>query len=95
MPQQRDRYDILKNILEIIYDTEPLHRNQMNKSRIGYDASLTHSQTVRYLKELIDLELIDRVDFKPFSFYVINNRGRRCLQLFGEMENDLQAGIIT
>ena len=90
MPQQRDRYDILMNILEIIYDTEPLYRNQMKQSRIGYKASLTHPQTVRYLRELVNLKLIARVDFKPFPYYEITSKGRRCLQLFGEIEDDLQ-----
>jgi predicted transcriptional regulator len=93
MSYNRDRYDILKSILEILYDIEPLYRNRMNQSRIGYEATLTHQQTVRYLNELINLELVARVDFKPFPFYEITSKGRRCLQLFGEIGVDLQAEI--
>jgi predicted transcriptional regulator len=52
--QQRDKYDIVKDILEIVYDTEPLYRNQMNQTRIGYKANLTHPQTVKYLRKLVD-----------------------------------------
>jgi predicted transcriptional regulator len=87
---QRDRYDIVKDILEIAFDTEPLYRNHMNQTRIGYKAGLTHPQTVRYLRLLIDLDLLILTDFKPFSYYEITKKGRRCLQLFGELEDDLK-----
>jgi predicted transcriptional regulator len=90
MPQ-RDNYDIVKDILEKVYDTEPLYRNQMNQTRIGYDANLTHPQTVKYLRKLVELGLLFLTDFKPYSYYEITKKGRRCLQLFGELENDLRA----
>jgi predicted transcriptional regulator len=41
---QRDRYDVVKDILEIAFDTASLYRNYMNHTRIGYKASLTHPQ---------------------------------------------------
>jgi predicted transcriptional regulator len=63
----------------------------MNQTRIGYDAYLTHPQTVKYLKELIDLGLLVLTEFKPYSYYEITKKGRLCLQLFGELENDLRA----
>lgn len=88
--QQRDKYDIVKDILEIVYDTEPLYRNQMNQTRIGYKANLTHPQTVKYLRKLVDLGLLVSTDIKPFSYYEITKKGRRCLQLFGELEDDLR-----
>ena len=88
MPQ-RDRYDIVKDILEIVYDTEPLYRNQMNQTRIGHEANLTYPQTVKYLRMLVDLELILLTNFKPFSYYEITSKGHYCLKLFGELENDL------
>jgi predicted transcriptional regulator len=89
---QRDKYDIVKDILEIVYDTEPLYRNQMNQTRIGYEASLTHPQTVRYLRALVDLGLLASINFKPYSYYEITEKGQRCLQLFGEIEDNLQPG---
>lgn len=42
---QRDRNDILKDILKIVYDAKPLYRSQMNQTKIGYDADLTYPQT--------------------------------------------------
>lgn len=90
MPQQRDRFDIIKDILEIVYDTEPLYRNQMNQTRIGYEANLTHPQTVRYLRTLLNQGLLDLRDFKPHAYYEITKKERRCLQLFGELKDELR-----
>lgn len=87
---QRDRYDIVKDVLEIVYDTEPLYRNQMNQTRIGYEANLTHPQTVKYLGMLVDRGLLVLADFKPYSYYEITKKGSRSLQLFGELEDDLR-----
>ena len=76
---QRDRYDIVKDILEIVYDAKPLYRNQMNQTRIGHEAGLTYPQIVKYLRMLLDLELIVLTDFKPYSYYEITKKGRRFL----------------
>ena len=89
MPQ-RDQHDIIKEILEIVYYAKPLYRNQMKQTRIGYDAGLTHPQTVKYLKMIVNQDLLHLTDFKPFSYYEITPKGRRCLQLFGEIQDDLQ-----
>jgi predicted transcriptional regulator len=39
----------------------------MGKTRIGYIANLAHSQTKEYLSELIDLGLLEMVEYKPHS----------------------------
>jgi predicted transcriptional regulator len=72
----RHRYDIIRNLLEIVNnnDTAPLYRNQMNKTRIGYRAGLTYTQTNAYLKELLDLGLLEMTDFKPYSYYEITEK---------------------
>ena len=89
MPQ-RDRYDLVKDILEIVYDTPPLYRNHMNQTRVGHEVNLTHPQTVRYLWMLVNLGLLILADFKPFAYYEITRKGRRCLQILGELEDDLR-----
>jgi predicted transcriptional regulator len=67
----------------------------MNKTRIGYAAGLTHAQTIEYLSALIDLGLISRLEFQPFfSYYEITERGRRCLQLLAELEDDLKPELM-
>lgn len=91
MPQRdSDRYDIVKDLLEIIYVTEPLYRNQMNQTRNDYEANLIHFQVVRSLKELVGLGLLTPIDFKPYPYYEITTNGKRCLQLFAEIEDDLR-----
>ncbi|MGH9912045.1 MAG: winged helix-turn-helix domain-containing protein [Nitrososphaeraceae archaeon] len=93
MPK-RDRYDIVKDILEIVYDPEPLSHNEMNQTRIGYDSDLNHTQTVKYLVGLVGLGLLILTDFKPSPYYEIKSKGRRCLQLFGEIEDCLRPEVI-
>ena len=34
-------------------------------------------------------------DFKPHFYYQITERGRRCLEIFGELDGDLRATIST
>jgi len=90
--QQRDRYDIVRSIMEIIYNgnVEPRFRNYMNKTRIGRLAGLTFFQTTRYLKELVDVGLLGTIDFRPHSYYEITEKGRLCLELFSALEGDLR-----
>ena len=92
MPQ-RDRYDIVRSILEIIYtgNVEPRFRSYMNKTRVGHLAGLTFFQTTMYLKELVDAGLIEIMDFRPHSYYEITEKGCRCLELFSEMYTYLKA----
>ena len=87
----RDRYDILRNVLYIVANTQLLYRNYMNKMRIAYGASLTHLQVVDYLGQLLASGLLVKMEFMPFySYYDITERGRRCLELFDELEDDMR-----
>ena len=90
----RDRLDIVRNLLEVAYnnDIEPIDRNFLSKTRLGFTASLTHAQTTLYLHELLDRGLIveTATDFKPHCHYQITERGSRCLELFGELDDDLR-----
>ena len=63
----------------------------MNQTRIGYEAGLTHPQTVKYLQILVNLRLLVMSDVKPFAYYEITKKGRRCLKLFIDMNDDLRA----
>ncbi|MGC2307497.1 MAG: winged helix-turn-helix domain-containing protein [Nitrososphaeraceae archaeon] len=89
MPQ-RDRHSIIKDILGIVYHTQPLFQTRRSQTSIGHDAKLTHPQTVKYLEALVDLGLLILTDFKPFPYYEMTKKGRRSLQLFGELEDDLR-----
>ena len=93
----RDRLDMVRNLLEGVNnndddDIEPVDRNYISKTRLGFTASLTHTQTTAYLDELLDRGLIVETEtgFKPHPYYEITERGRRCLELFNELDNDLK-----
>jgi predicted transcriptional regulator len=93
MPQKqhRDHYDIVRNILEVVNNdnVEPQFRNSMNKTKVGYAAGLTYFQISDYLKELIDIRLLEMIDFKPYPYYEITEKGRRCLELISTLFADL------
>jgi predicted transcriptional regulator len=63
---QRDRYDIVKDILSIVSNTQPIYRSQRHQTSIGYAANLTHPQTVKYLKGLFDEGLLILTESKPY-----------------------------
>jgi predicted transcriptional regulator len=46
----------------IVYDTNPLYRNETNQTRLRYEANLTHRQTVKYLRTLVDLGMLILTD---------------------------------
>jgi predicted transcriptional regulator len=58
----------------------------MNKTKVGYLAGLTYFQISDYLKKLVGLGLLEMIDFKPYPYYEITEKGRRCLQLLGEID---------
>jgi len=89
MPQ-RDHHDIVKDILEIVYTTQPLFRTRRSQTSIGHDANLTHPQTLKYLKGLVDIGLLILTEIRPYRYYELTKKGRRCLQLFSELEDDLR-----
>lgn len=90
---RRDQYNIVRNILEIFNNdgVEPRYRTSMNRTRIGYMSGLTYAQTNTYLKELMDLGLLVlNTSFKPYPHYKVTEKGRQCLQLLGELEDELR-----
>jgi predicted transcriptional regulator len=87
---QRDRHDIIHDILQLVSNTQPIYRSQRHQTSIGYAANLTHPQTVKYLKQLVEEGLLVLIDSKPFQFYEITDKGRRCLQIYNELQEDMQ-----
>ena len=94
MVAYRDRLEMVRNLLEVAHnnDSEPAERNYMSKTRLGFTASLTHTQTTAYLDELLNCGLIVETvtDFKPHCYYQITERGRRCLAILGELDDELK-----
>jgi predicted transcriptional regulator len=61
------RDNIRDRFLSIVVYPWPLYHNQMKQTRVSYEANLTHPQTVKYLRELVDLGLIILTNFKPYN----------------------------
>jgi predicted transcriptional regulator len=87
---QRDRDDIIHDILQLVANTQPIYRSQRHQTSIGYAANLTHPQTVKYLKRLVEEGLLVLTYSKPFQYYEITDKGRRCLQIYNELQEDMQ-----
>ena len=82
----RDYYKIVKDMLQIVTS-----KYCCNKTEIAYGAGLTHSQQKRYMAILVDrgLILLSSGENSP-KVYEISDLGRRYLQLFAELEDDLR-----
>jgi predicted transcriptional regulator len=87
---QRDHHDIIKDILKIVYATQPLFRTWRSQTSIGHDAKLTHPQTIKYLEGLVGIGLLILTDSKPYPYYELTKKGYRCLELFSQIEDDLR-----
>ena len=66
--QHRDRYDIVRNILEIVCNTRPIYRNQMDKDKDRLHG-WSYTQTVEYLDMLLYSGLLVVTDIKSFFSY--------------------------
>ena len=82
----RDYYKIVKDMLQLVTS-----KYRCNKTEIAYGAGITHSQQKRYMTILVDrgLILISPGGNSP-KVYEISDLGRRYLQLFAELEDDLR-----
>jgi predicted transcriptional regulator len=86
----RSRYEIANDILRVINDNPIIKKR--HKTGIGYAANLSYSQTVKLVRGLIDQGLLKRIsdDIGLYRHYEITDKGIRYLQLFTEIEDDLQ-----
>jgi len=85
----RSKFEIANDILRTVLESPAIKRR--HKTTIGYATSLAHWLTVKYLKILVDQDLL-RIshDAEPYPHYEITPKGIRYLQLFGEIEDDLR-----
>jgi predicted transcriptional regulator len=86
---QRHRYITVKDILSIVSNIQPIYRSQRHQTSVGYAANLTHPQTVRYLRGLLNEGLLILTKSRPSSYYEITPKGRLWLQIFAEIEDDV------
>jgi predicted transcriptional regulator len=84
----RSRYDVVDEILQVIFNSPPIKRR--HKTGIAYATNLTHKQTARYLDGLIEERLLILTDSKPYPYYEITPKGQHYLKVFSEIEDDLR-----
>jgi predicted transcriptional regulator len=86
----RSKFEIVNNTLRTVLENPSIKRR--HKTTIGHATGLAHWLTVKYLKVLIEQDLL-RIsnDAGPYRHYEITPKGIRYLQLFAEIEDDLRS----
>jgi predicted transcriptional regulator len=74
--------------LEILGDILCLSKEEISKTHIMYRANLSHDQVSRYLRELQDMDLIERVGDK--KLYRMTDRGRSYLDSYESLKQMLE-----
>jgi len=78
LSKYRDRLEIIKDILLVVSDNEGAR-----KTHIMYGANLGYKILVRYLDELLNLDLLE---CKDDSCYRLREKGEKFLRLYEEYE---------
>ena len=91
----RSRYEIVNEILRVVMlgNQSPSSFYICKLLHIEYGARLTYRQTLDYLQALVESSLLMKrktTKLGRFSHYEITDFGRRYLQLFAEIEDDLR-----
>lgn len=85
----RSKFEIANDILRTVLESPAIKRR--HKTTIGYGTSLAHWLTVKYLKILLDQDLL-RISHGngAYGYYEITPKGIRFLEVFAEIEDDLR-----
>ena len=91
----RSRYEIVNEILRVVMlgNQSPSSFYICKLLHIEYGARLTYRQTLDNLPGLVESRLLSKrntTKLGPFPHYEITDSGRRYLQLFAEIEDDLR-----
>ena len=87
----RDHYEIIKQILQTVYTKA----GGCKSFELAYLCQLTWPQFIQYRDLLISNKLLIPSNTEPTQRYEITPKGQRFLQLFQEIEDDLQPEAIT
>ncbi|MGH9987377.1 MAG: winged helix-turn-helix domain-containing protein [Nitrososphaeraceae archaeon] len=85
----RSKFEIVNDILRAVLESPAIKRR--HRTTIGHATGLAHWLTVKYLKILVDQDLL-RISHGngAYGYYEITPKGIRYLQLFTEIEDDLR-----
>ena len=84
----RSKFEIVNDILSAVLESPVIKRR--HRTTIGHAIGLAHWLTVKYLKILVDQDLL-RISHGngAYGHYEITPKGIRYLQAFAEIEDDL------
>jgi predicted transcriptional regulator len=85
----RSKFEIVNDILRTVLESPAIKRR--HRTTIGYATNLAHWLTVKYLKILVDQDLL-RISHgnEAYGYYEITPKGIRFLEVFAEIEDDLR-----
>ena len=91
MKKNRSRYEIVNEILKVVLSRSKLSSSffKCKKTHIAFHADLTYPQLCDYLGQLIGVELLKIVRYGPYQYYEITPKGRRYLQIFEDLQNEI------
>jgi predicted transcriptional regulator len=97
---QRSKHEIVNDILQtvLLRSQSPSSYYKCSGLHISYQCNLSWNQLKDYVSPLIESELLKTTRSGPHLYYEITDKGQLYLQLFAEIEDDLQpvvtAGMI-
>jgi predicted transcriptional regulator len=88
---QRSKHEIVNDILQTVLSSQSASSYYKCRGlHISYGCNLSWNQLQDYLGPLIESDLLKTTRSGPDLYYEITDKGQRYLQIFAEMEDDLQ-----
>ncbi len=84
MAKKRNKIEIVSDMLKTLQE-----RGKLKPTHLMYKANLSHGQMQSYLEELINNEMITKMDNKGYEYLIITDKGSTFLQKLREL-NEFQ-----
>ena len=82
MARKRNRTDIINDMLIAILDKG----GEIKPTHLMYRANLSHGLMQSYLEEVIDKEMIRKIDKSNYTYLTITDKGCNFVEKFKEMK---------
>ena len=82
MPKKRSRLDIISDMLASIQDTG----GKIKPTHLMYRANLSHVQMTSYLEELIEKEVVKKVNKSDYDYIIMTDKGFDFFKKLREMK---------
>jgi len=79
---RRSRLDIIADMLLSMRD----RGGEIKPTHLMYKSNLSHSLMKSYLEELLEKEMVDKIQRKPNEYIIITDKGLNFLKKWGEMK---------